>query len=1149
MIFEDKLVALLKNPGYTISQGYRLYEVDPFGLMYSTKRCISSDDPSNYPGDCSSDSKRSLDNQSFYNVGSESFDDGLFNFANASTETLVDVYIDQPNDCLIFIQTNSASNSTKVYLSRYKQVERRTVTDTLLPEYFLIGEITGFQATRTARFNNKIYAVNGNPGSQQVYEIELNIENTSNYLGSSISSSLITTYTDPDVIKDITWDSNRSQVVALTSTDLLIYNGSWTVHPIANNTGYTREHQSITYDYLNDLYIIGNLSGVGSSYGFRGPTRSVAYPDNILNDAAIFTLIKGNNLSEATDVPYFTVDNIEDYRYPLIFLIDNLNNTPTLPYKTYCNITKVRFFEMNGMPRIVGRDDFIYQVPYDYLTGKTLSEESYIHRSLVTYSSYSTNVSSNSEIIQGVLSVIATTDKENAVSTDPNQIPQWISFDYAPYTDIECSKVLINSIKICHDRAAKCVGSDSLVLNGEFLDGLSNWIDLDNNIFPNPYDPTIWSEAESSVNLGSIVGLKQFINSNGLVELRFKINDIEPAIDSSAGVVIKFYNSTNSIEYQEEITAEDLGGVSGIYATELAVEAQAFSIEMNNRATNVVIDYVLICDIAGEKSCKPGFDKISYDSFIDSNGEWTKSSDPNVVCGFGAADNPYHNQRNRFDVNADGRVNQTDVDQLVNFLQRAGGSVPLPLAPGVVAPRYPDVNNDGFVNSTDALGIINYLRAQGSGSSAPPSTINLPFYFVERAFIPSTESNLQCNNKIINTLKSLDFSVSVTNPIIKNQQFGLSTLVGPNFPQVQFQCPPPAGVDGDVPIDGRYDAVYSLVGLHSNPSVIEGEPNFIGVTSTSLKFFKYQEPKTYVSKITGNDIYSFSTTSTECFLYNNDPIILLGQNSLYSEGDRIMYPSAGNYWNGTLKVQRYNGLGYDGLKYSKQVVGGIETPIGRVQSVFVPKAIKHQEKDNSLTILYSAKFAYELPTYSYLVKSNLDFIVNGQQDAKVIYDFTDLKLNLVDIDELHLGDNNYIVACGGRTEHLLYIVEHDGKRSTKPLYYIQREGIKGDVYEVNLFVAQSQVFALVATRFTNGITDQTDLFLPSVEEAGFQNINCVQTRSGKCRPIDFAEAMPRLAYGASEIYLINLTNNSKTKIYQTNNCIVELAVDKNRKFA
>lgn len=627
MIFEDKLVALLKNPGYTVSQGYRLYEVDPFGLMYFPNRCLDGEDPAISPGDCSTDSKRSLDNYSYFNIGKTP--QGLFNFQNTSTEQIVDVFIDQATDCVIFIQSSTTGNYTRIYVSPYQQIERRTLTEEEIPNYFLIGQINSFVATRSVRHNNTIYAIDATLGAQIVYKIDLSIVADFNYASSSISASVLAIHSATPIIKDIAYDRTRDKLVGLRGDEILIYDGSWNGTTIPNNTGYVREHQSITHDYINDLYIIGNLSGVGSAYDFRGPFRDILNPDNILNDAAIFTIVKASDLNTAYDVPYVTIDNIEQYRYPLIFPIDNPSQTPTLPYKTYCNISKIRFFDMNGVPRLIGRDDFIYQVINDYLTGEAYAESSFIHRSLVSYSSYA---ASNGEIIDGVLSVVATTDSTNAVSTDPNTIPQWISFDYGEYVDPDCSRVLINNIKICHERSARCVGSDNLIVNGDFLEGLENWTDLNGDTFPDPFDPSLWTENNNTVTLGTVSGIKQSIEAAGLIDLRIKINAIEPAIDPAASLIFKFYEGAEVV-YEEEITLGDINELPYQYSSDFAVEADAFSIELGTRATSAIIDFVLLCDIQGEKACKPGYAKIAYDSFIDNNGEWVLASDPENLCG------------------------------------------------------------------------------------------------------------------------------------------------------------------------------------------------------------------------------------------------------------------------------------------------------------------------------------------------------------------------------------------------------------------------------------------------------------------------------------------------------------------------------------
>jgi hypothetical protein len=77
--------------------------------------------------------------------------------------------------------------------------------------------------------------------------------------------------------------------------------------------------------------------------------------------------------------------------------------------------------------------------------------------------------------------------------------------------------------------------------------------------------------------------------------------------------------------------------------------------------------------------------------------------------------NPYQNSTDRFDVSGDGFVSAIDALQLINFLNRNNGFQPLPLPPGMVAPRFPDVNGDGVINSTDALNVINYLNSRPAG--------------------------------------------------------------------------------------------------------------------------------------------------------------------------------------------------------------------------------------------------------------------------------------------------------------------------------------------------------------------------------------------------------------------------------------------------
>lgn len=74
-------------------------------------------------------------------------------------------------------------------------------------------------------------------------------------------------------------------------------------------------------------------------------------------------------------------------------------------------------------------------------------------------------------------------------------------------------------------------------------------------------------------------------------------------------------------------------------------------------------------------------------------------------------DHPYSTDRFRFDVNQDGRVDNSDALALTQALRAyAGGTVPVRRQYGR---RYPlDVNGDDLVTTTDLLLVIHYLRGQ-----------------------------------------------------------------------------------------------------------------------------------------------------------------------------------------------------------------------------------------------------------------------------------------------------------------------------------------------------------------------------------------------------------------------------------------------------
>jgi hypothetical protein len=84
--------------------------------------------------------------------------------------------------------------------------------------------------------------------------------------------------------------------------------------------------------------------------------------------------------------------------------------------------------------------------------------------------------------------------------------------------------------------------------------------------------------------------------------------------------------------------------------------------------------------------------------------------------------NPFHNESNPYDVNADGQVNPLDALLIINSISRNGGPGPISQFPS--PDRFYDVNGDGLITALDALLIINFInrRQRGEGEMlAPPA--------------------------------------------------------------------------------------------------------------------------------------------------------------------------------------------------------------------------------------------------------------------------------------------------------------------------------------------------------------------------------------------------------------------------------------------
>ena len=77
----------------------------------------------------------------------------------------------------------------------------------------------------------------------------------------------------------------------------------------------------------------------------------------------------------------------------------------------------------------------------------------------------------------------------------------------------------------------------------------------------------------------------------------------------------------------------------------------------------------------------------------------------------------WHNSRNPFDVDANGRVDAADVLTIINYINAHPSDPSLPAPPAVPPPFY-DVRNDGLCTAADVLAVINYINSRALATTS-----------------------------------------------------------------------------------------------------------------------------------------------------------------------------------------------------------------------------------------------------------------------------------------------------------------------------------------------------------------------------------------------------------------------------------------------
>jgi cysteine-rich repeat protein len=98
---------------------------------------------------------------------------------------------------------------------------------------------------------------------------------------------------------------------------------------------------------------------------------------------------------------------------------------------------------------------------------------------------------------------------------------------------------------------------------------------------------------------------------------------------------------------------------------------------------------------------------------------------PTAGCALPAiiAGKAWQNPRNALDVNANGRIEQTDGNLIISLLnQNNKPTIPAPVTKPASQPYF-DVNGDGVITSLDALRVANYINA-GCSANPPQAAVN-----------------------------------------------------------------------------------------------------------------------------------------------------------------------------------------------------------------------------------------------------------------------------------------------------------------------------------------------------------------------------------------------------------------------------------------
>lgn len=189
------------------------------------------------------------------------------------------------------------------------------------------------------------------------------------------------------------------------------------------------------------------------------------------------------------------------------------------------------------------------------------------------------------------------------------------------------TNVLIDNVRLCISPVVDCgLGSNNLILNSHFVDGIQYWSDQLLNEYL-PYDDERWWDSGNDALIISLSGASFAQQSiNGLVAgqqaaFGFTLLSHEPSTIDDLELIYEVTDQYGTVVLTEILRNGDITFPYTVYKP-FTIPSSTIIIRFKTGTISggARIKDIIVCDQAGV--CQPGYTKISYNQFDESREEW-----------------------------------------------------------------------------------------------------------------------------------------------------------------------------------------------------------------------------------------------------------------------------------------------------------------------------------------------------------------------------------------------------------------------------------------------------------------------------------------------------------------------------------------------